>query len=243
VDDASCLTRAQVGAVTAFYRGPTDERGRSLYNGGMPYGSELAWQGQFVMTSGSPADGNAARIALNYLRYLAYPHNPPATYSLADVRFTTDTFDRLNVVGDALYHANDPDLSAFRAHGGKIIMYHGWQDASIPPFSTVDYYAAVQRRGGSSAFARLYMIPAGYHCLFGPEPDEHPSEIGVPDFLTPLMDWVERGTAPVGTVPVPTVSSDFQLVRYLEVTPFDALAPVHAAPGSLNAGYRYVGHY
>jgi feruloyl esterase len=241
-DGASCLTPAQVAAVTAFYRGPTDPHGRHLYNGGVPYGSELAWRDQFVVTSGSPQNGRAGRIALNYLRYLAFPHNPPADFTLDDVRFTTATFHRLNLLGEAIYNANDPDLSAFRAAGGKIILFHGWADAFIPPFSTTDYYAAVQRRGGSQAFSRLYMIPAGYHCLFGPEPDGNPSEIGLPEFLTPLIDWVERGTAPA-TINVPTITPAGEVIRSLDVAPFDALAPVHAAPDSLNAPYRYVGHY
>jgi hypothetical protein len=236
-DTPSCLTPAQVAAVVAFYRGPY-----GLYNGGMPYGSERGWIDQFVVRSGSPLDGNAGTIALTYLRYLAYPQNPPAGFALTDLRFTKATFDRLNVLGDAIYNANDPDLSAFRAHGGRLILYHGWADPFIPPFSTVDYYAAVQRRGGSGSFTRLYLVPAGYHCLFGPEPSETPSEIGVPEFLQPLMDWVEQGVAP-GDIDVPTITPSQEIVRELTVSPFDALAPVHPAPGSLNAGYHYVGHY
>ncbi|MEU4241326.1 tannase/feruloyl esterase family alpha/beta hydrolase [Actinoplanes sp. NPDC026619] len=236
VDTPSCLTPAQVRAVTDFYRGP-----HGLYNGGMPYGSELGWQDQFVVSSGSPLNGFAGQIALNWFRYLAYPRNP-ATFSLTDVQFTKATFDRLNVLGDAIYNANNPDLSAFRSHGGKIILYHGWADPSIPPFSTVDYYAAVQRRGGSQSYSRLYMIPAGYHCLFGPEASENPSEIGVPELLQPLIDWVEQGVAP-GVLNVPTFDPGYQLIRDLDVAPFDALAPVHAAPASLNANYHYVGRY
>jgi hypothetical protein len=236
LDTPSCLTPAQVTTVVDVYRGP-----HGLYNGGMPYGSELAWRDQFVVTSGSPLDGYAGRIALNWFRYLAYPRNP-AGFSLRDVRFTRATFDRLNVLGDPIYNANDPDLSAFRAHGGKIIMYHGWADASIPPFSTVDYYAAVQKRGGSRSFSRLYMIPAGYHCLFGPEASATPSEIGVPELLQPLIDWVERGVPP-GVLNVPTVNASYELIRDLDVAPFDALAPAHPAPGSLNANYHYVGRY
>ncbi|GAA2501340.1 tannase/feruloyl esterase family alpha/beta hydrolase [Winogradskya humida] len=237
VDRPACLTGAQVAAVVAFYRGPA-----GLYNGGMPYGSELGWTGLFVVRSGSPLDGNAGTIGYNYLKYLGYPTVLPDDFRLTDVRFTKATFDRLNRVGDALYNANDPDLSAFRARGGKLIMYHGWADPFIPPFSTVDYYRAVQQRGGADAYTRLYMIPAGYHCLFGPEADS-PSEVAVPEFLQPLMDWVEQGTAPE-TINVPTLNSDYtDLIRDVDVEPFDALAPVHAAPGSLNAGYHYVGHY
>jgi hypothetical protein len=70
-----CLTPAQIGAVRAFYRGLTDPAGRSLYNGGQPYGSELGWQGAFIAPArdtGAPADTYSARVALSYLKYLAY---------------------------------------------------------------------------------------------------------------------------------------------------------------------------
>lgn len=229
VDRTDCLTPAQVAAVVDFYRGP-----HGLYPGGEPYGSELGWIGEFVVADGSPLDGGNGRLAATWMRYLGYPTVLPGSFRLTDVRFTKATLDRLNLLGDAIYNATDPDLSAFRRHGGKLIMYHGWADPAIPPFSTVEYYAAVQRRGGASAFTRLYMIPAGYHCLFGPELSDHPSEIGVPEFLQPLMDWVEQGTAPEA-IGVPTVDGTGQtLVRYLEVSPFDALAPAPAAPGGLN---------
>ncbi|WP_305788808.1 tannase/feruloyl esterase family alpha/beta hydrolase [Symbioplanes lichenis] len=213
-DRPDCLTPAQVTAVERFYRGPHG------LTPGLPYGSELGWIDQFVVRSGSPLDGNAGKIALNYFRYLGAPAVRPG--ALTDIRFTRATLDRLNAVADAFYNATDPDLSAFRAHGGKLIMYHGWADPSISPFSTVGYYRAVQRRGGAEAYTRLYMIPAGYHCLFGPEPSETPAEIGLPEFLQPLMDWVERGEAP-GSVSVPTVNGDYtEVIRALTVAPFDA---------------------
>ena len=100
----------------------------------------------------------------------------------------------------------------------------------------------MQKRGGSQSYSRLYMIPAGYHCLFGPEASDKPSEIGVPELLQPLIDWVEQGVAPE-VVNVPTLDADYQLIRDLDVAPFDALAPAHAPPGSLNANYHYVGRY
>jgi feruloyl esterase len=241
VDNDTCLTPAQVAAVTAFYRGPTDRAGRSLYNGGVPYGSELSWADEFLAP-----DGGTGQISLSYLKYLAYPHPRPG-FTLAGVRYTKAEFDRLNVVGDALYNANDPDLTAFRARGGKLIMYHGWADSQIPAFSTIDYYAAVERRAGgfaaSQRFSRLYLIPGGYHCLFGPDTSA-PTELAAPELLTPLMDWVETGTAP-GELYVPrfTATDPPEFLDDQVVQPFDALAPVRPAPGSLNAGYRYVGHY
>jgi hypothetical protein len=245
-DTASCLTDAQIRAVRDFYRGPTDRHGHSLYNGGQAYGSELGWQGAFVVAHGSPADAPSGRLALNYLKYLAYPDNPPESFRLADVQFTERAFADLNVLGDALYNANDPDLSAFRRRGGKLLMYHGWADPAIPAWSTIDYYAAVERAAGgftpSQRFSRLYLIPGAYHCLFGPDTSQ-PTELAAPELLTPLLDWVERGIAP-GAVVSPTLSvPDYQLLAMQTVRPYDALAQVAAAPTGLNSHYHYVGHY
>jgi hypothetical protein len=249
VDAPSCLTPAQVRAVRAFYRGPTDPAGRSLYNGGQPYGSELGWQDTFIAPAsdtGAPADTYAARITLSYLKDLAYAHNPPDTFTLGDVRFTDGEFKRLNRLGDAIYNANNPDLTAFRDHGGKLILYQGWADPITPPWATIDYAAAMQHTMGgfaaSQRFSRLYLIPGAYHCLFGPSSAD-PAELAVPELLTPLMDWVERGIPP-GEVPAPIITlSDLQLLVDQTVEPYNALAPVAPAPGSLNGHYDYIGHY
>lgn len=181
-------------------------------------------------------------MALNYLRYLGYLPNPPSGFTLADVGFTDEGFAALNRLGDALYNANDPDLSAFRAHGGRLIIYHGWADQSIPPWSTVDYYAAVEQRAGgfaaSQAFSRLYMVPGAMHCL-----SNGPTSVVLADFLSPLISWVEQGVAP-GPVEAPIVGAAGG-GSYLPQTvqPFDALAPVHAPADGLNSGYDYIGRY
>jgi feruloyl esterase len=231
-DSPSCLTAAQVEVVRAFYRGPTDPGGRNLYNGGMPYGSELGWPDWLDI---------AGPMALNYLRYLGYLPNPPSSFTLDDVRFTDQEFAALNRLGDTLYNANDPNLSAFRAHGGKLILYHGWADQSIPPWSTVDYYAAVERRSGgfaaSQASTRLYMVPGAMHCLY------NGSAVVGADFLSPLISWVEQGVAP-GSVDAPIVGiTGDQSYLPQTVLPFDALAPVPTPAGGLNSGYDYIGRY
>ena len=173
-----------------------------MANGGQPYGSELGWQGAFIAPasdSGAPADTYSARVALSYLKYLAYVHNPPDTFTLADVRFTDGEFARLNRLGDAIYNANNPDLRAFRDHGGKLILYQGWADPAAPPWATIDYTTAMQRTMGgfaaSQRFSRLYLVPGAYHCLFGPDTG-NPTELALVELLTPLMDWVERGIPP-----------------------------------------------
>ncbi len=44
--------------------------------------------------------------------------------------------------------AADPDLSAFRDAGGKLLQYHGWSDAAIPAQSSIDYYEEVAAKMG-----------------------------------------------------------------------------------------------
>lgn len=240
-DAASCLTAAQVRAVVDFYRGPADKRDRSLYNGGLPYGSELGWKTNFVQPA---PDTGAPAMALNYFKYMAFWPNPPGNFTLADVRFTDAEFRKLNRLGDAIYNANNPDLHAFAARGGKLILYHGWADQTIPPWSTLDYYAAVERASGgfraSQAFSRLYLIPGASHCLYAPDG----KSIDIADFLTPLISWVQHGTPP-GTIEADTTStaSPYPILLRQKVRPYNALVPITPAPGSLNGYYHYLGTY
>ena len=240
---ADCLTPAQVEVVRALYRGPT-WHGYQLFDGGEPYGSELSWQGWMISAAGDgawPLDTAAGGLGLDYMRYMAYWRNPPASFSLADVEFTPDAYKRLEPLG-RIYNATNPDLRAFRAHGGKLILYHGWADQAIAPFATVDYYAAVARElGGYAAtqrFSRLYMVPGLYHCPCGPYPTGDPAT--TIDLMDELVDWVQNNKAP-GTVSFPVSSQTSGTpITSLSVQPFNPLAPAPHNNG-LNSNYRYIG--
>jgi feruloyl esterase len=244
VDSANCLTAAQVQVVREVYRGPSDPQGRNLYDGGEPYGSELAWKVWVVNPASdqqAPADTTAAGFGLTYLKYLAFWNNPPDTYGLRDVQFTDAMYQRLEIVG-GIYNATDPDLRAFRAHGGKLILYHGWADQAIPPFTSVDYYGAVVRyMGGYAAtqsFSRLYMIPGLYHCPCGQPVDGDPAT--VVQFMPQLTNWVEHGKAPAAVdLPVTAQTTGLPL-KTLTVTPFNPLNPPPKNNG-LNSNYDYIG--
>jgi hypothetical protein len=90
--------------------------------------------------------------------------------------------------------AMDTNLSAFRAHGGKLIMWQGWADNAIPPTGTVDYYDTLTARmggqGAAESFARLFLYPSVFHCGGGY------ADATVPDMIYPLVQWVEDKTAP-----------------------------------------------
>jgi hypothetical protein len=240
-DRPDCLTDEQVRVVRDEYRGPSDKEGHGLFDGGEPYGSELAWAGWLVMPaadSAAPGDTYAALIGLSYLNEMAFMPNPRGGFTLPSVPFTTEMRERLEQLG-GIYNATDPDLSAFAANGGKIIIYHSWADQAIPPFASINYYRAVAGQAGglpaAQSFSRLYVIPGLYHCPCGQTVDGDPAT--TVQFMPELVAWVERGEAPGAiTLPVTAQTTGAHLAS-LSIDPFDPLKPAPDNNG-LNSNYR-----
>jgi feruloyl esterase len=102
--------------------------------------------------------------------------------------------------------ATDPDLTAFNARGGKLILWHGWADPALPPEHTIDYFQAVRTRLGperTSRSIRLFMIPGMQHCIGGPGANSFgqltsPVQPADPhaDVAAALERWVEGNAAP-----------------------------------------------
>jgi Tannase and feruloyl esterase len=248
VDRLTCLTPAQVDVARKLYAGPVDAQGRRLYPGGEPRGSELAWVGWLVkLPAGVPLWFPTAvqQGGDNYLRYMGFPvgqAGPPSK----DWRFTVAGFNSLRAEGH-IYNATDADLGAFHARGGRLIIWQGWADANIAPVGAPVYYQAVQdRMGGLAAtqrFARLFMIPSMYHCAGGFGPDQF-------NLLTPLVRWVEQGTAPAKIIAtqtqtalnsyLPAPSTGGKVVRTRPVFPYPMEARYRGA-GSINSAASFVG--
>jgi len=191
---ASCLTPAQVEVVRELYAGAHTSDGAKLAIGGPLPGSELAWAGVYVPQPGQERV-MSGMISTGTLKYLAYETNPPESYTLADLKFDRATFAATTKL-HALYDATDPDLTAFAVAGGKLILWHGLADPHISPLNTIAYYTAMEQIMGKPAvdkFARLYLFPGGYHCGGG----EGPFNV---DLLSPIMSWVERGSAPFALI-------------------------------------------
>ena len=219
-DTPNCLTQAQITVVRKIYSGAVTTRGEHIYPGGQPYGSELAWAGWFIPTNPTAPQNStiAWRIGNGWVKYLAFKNNPPISFTLNDIAFDKPTFDRVRQLA-GLYDAIDPDLTAFRNAGGKLILWHGWADQAIPPTGTVAYYQAVQDRMGGLAstqkFARLFMFPGVLHCGGGTAPNTF-------DLLTSLMNWVENKAAP--TTVVAARSDNGTVVRTRPVFPYPLVA-------------------
>jgi len=195
-DGDSCLTEAQADAVMKIYKGPSGN-GKPLFPGYMPGSEALVSSGDGLPASawlsfivpaqpgGKSADFN---LAENTMRYLV--HVPPQP----DYDYTTFNFDRDTPMLDAWSHevdANNPDLSSFRKHGGKLLMTYGWADQVLQPMMGVGYYEAAAARNGprTDEFFRLFMVPGMTHCSGGNGTDRF-------DPMTAMVDWVERNQPP-----------------------------------------------
>ena len=84
----------------------------------------------------------------------------------------------------------NPDLSGFKANGGKMIAWHGLADEVIPPRGSEQYYEKVLEKDNEAhEFFRFFEAPGVGHCYggLGPVPN---------DALTQLMEWVEKDVSP-----------------------------------------------
>ncbi len=200
-DTAACLTAPQATALRAIYAGLHDASGREIFPGYLP-GAEEGPSGWGLWITG-PAPGRSVVAALGraYFSNMVYddPHWDMKTFSLA-----SGLEAARQKTGDAL-NADHPDLSAFRSRGGKLILYHGWDDPAIPALSSVNYYEAVRAKMGADvtrSFARLFMLPGVQHCIGGPGADNIGASGASPaadpehNARVALENWVEKGIAP-----------------------------------------------
>jgi hypothetical protein len=196
-DQADCFTSPQIAALQRIYS-DVMSNGKRFFPG-WPVGAEIAgpngqsgWIGQSIPA----ANGNSAwtSYGFNFQRYMVPwvkaaggDPEPARVFGQFDIDKDPPRLDELHQILDA----NDPDLSAFRKHGGKLLMYFGWADPQLNAKMGVEYYEQVVEKMGSSTdeFARLFMVPGMFHCGGGVGTSQF-------DMTTPLVKWVEAGAAP-----------------------------------------------
>lgn len=199
-DRADCLTPHQVETAVSLYQGPRNPRTGAQIYPGFAFGSEADPTADDTLAGGwSGIQGPLAQaFAIPLLRDMVY-QDPQWDWRRFDWDHDVDDLDRRIA---AAIDATNPDLRGFRAHGGKLIVYQGWNDplnAQTLPINyraqVIDRLARTQRisRGAAAAavdgFLRLFMVPGLAHCVGGPGP----SRI---DALSAVRAWVEQGSAP-----------------------------------------------
>lgn len=181
-----CLTAPQLAAVRSLYGGPRrGVTGSSLFPGFSP-GGEAARNGWDLWIT----DETAQQPDFARSFFANFVFNDPE-WGLDQFDFDED-FDLARERMASILDSDNADLSAFRASGGKLLMYHGWSDAALPAAGTIRYFEAMRGAMGPETvdqFARLFMVPAMGHCFGGAGPNTF-------DMLGELDAWVEGAPAP-----------------------------------------------
>ncbi len=194
-DSLDCLSQPQVNSLKNLYAGGHNNHGNSLLPGLLMGDEDGDWRDWVV--GEAPGAGAGTQFVQNYFRYMV-TGDPKWNVLTADVDASLEAAIKQTA---ADLDATSPDLSRFSASGGKLILYHGWNDAAIPPVNTIAYFESVEKQMGPSqadSFMRLYMAPGVEHCAGGPGPSSF-GQLGLSTAKGPkyglfdaLQDWVEK---------------------------------------------------
>jgi feruloyl esterase len=181
------LTEEQRDALRAVYNGPVNPKnGKRIYTG-MPIGSEIDCG--YMRDSDGPREFDFPWFSL-YFGEDFVPH---------DFEFADDYEAFLRDVGRD-FTFNDPDLSAFRARGGHMIIFSGISDFWGPWAEAAHYYNGVCRHFGSDEAAaeavRLFLLPGKGHNIKGRGVNAWWGDEGRKTLLATIRAWCEEGLAP-----------------------------------------------
>ncbi|NVK58535.1 MAG: tannase/feruloyl esterase family alpha/beta hydrolase [Rhodobacteraceae bacterium] len=194
-DSASCLGEAELATVAKWREGPHNAAGEQLYPGGIPEGSEPFWW-LWLTGNDKGAGRSIPAFVENFGRYMAFATDPGPEWTPLDFDFETDPA-RLETMS-TVYNGDNPDLSEFRAAGGKMIVWHGWADAIVTPYKTIEWYdQAAELAGGEDTLKEnvaLFMVPGLDHCGILPGPGG--ISAASLDPMSPMEAWLNDGTRP-----------------------------------------------
>jgi hypothetical protein len=189
-DTDKCLTKAQASALKKIYAGPRDVRGHQVFPGYLPGAEDGRGGWGLWITGPAPHRSLMAMFEMGYFSNMVYD-----SAAWDDKTFTLEAGIKAAEEKTArALNATDPNLKAFQSRGGKLILYHGWNDPAIPALNTINYYDSMVAKMGQRAvdsFVRLYMVPGMQHCGGGPGTDSFDDGIA-----SALEQWVEKSTAP-----------------------------------------------
>ena len=208
-DNLDCLTQPQVDGLKALYAGGHDSHGNPIFPGFAPGDEARGWP-DWIIGHG-PGSGSGSQYVENFFRYMVT--NDPK-WNLLTANVDQSLAQAMQTTAADLDAAN-PDLTSFAKRGGKLILYHGWDDPAISPLNSIAYVQSVEKRMGAAqadTFLRLFMAPGMEHCVGGPGPDRF-GQLGIPtepgpehNLFEALENWVEKGT-PVDQVIASKIST------------------------------------
>lgn len=191
-----CLSVAQVHSARTMYEGRRDPRtGKIAFPGFTPGAESLSGSWPAWVTGANPETHSRAagyQFSSNAFKYFAFG-DPSFDFLKLDLGAG---FAKAKAKMSPIIDAENPNLAAFKKHGGKLIQYHGWNDPAIPARSSIRYYEDVRKTmGDTSGFYKLYLVPGMLHCGGGLSPTNV-------DWLAAIDEWVTENKAPAAITAV-----------------------------------------
>jgi feruloyl esterase len=211
-DSDKCLTAAQVATVKIEFSDVKTSKGEIVWTGYEP-GTELQLAGLKTIPTAPGGGWDSIRIL----------GHQDANYNLKAFELDAD----LALADKSGIDTHITDLTPFKKHGGKLLLYHGWADQAIPPGNTVNFYNKVLTTMGNQKqddWMRLFMVPGMQHCSGGLGTDQF-NKIAV------LERWREAGEAPAQIVAAHVTAGQVDMTRPLCAYPQVA---VYKGAGSTN---------
>ena len=190
------FTATDAVVIQKIWTGPRRANGGFLWYGltpGSDFGSAPGLGlATTVSVDSTGVDAVPFLISNDWFKYFLHKDATWDWHTLTFGQYEQD-FDRSVTGWDYDLGTNNPDLTAFRNHGGKLIMWHGLQDQLIFPQGSINYFdRVVGRMGGLKAtanFMRFYLSPNVTHCSGGAGPNP-------PDLFSLVVKWREAGEGP-----------------------------------------------
>jgi feruloyl esterase len=196
-DVASCLTAPQVASAKSLYAPVRNPVTGEVLIPGLEPGSELSF--------GTLGGVRPVSTALDGERYII--HQDP-NWDFHAFTLAGDLEIARRVDSDDALASASTNLEPFFTRGGKLLIYHGFQDPQIPPENTIAYYDKVVGGSGKALEGTqiaLYMVPGMNHCAGGPGTD-------VFDKVAAMESWVSTGRAPA-SIPAAHYDTNGDVVR------------------------------
>ncbi|XXG94851.1 hypothetical protein Hte_001110 [Hypoxylon texense] len=212
-DKTGCWSQAQIETARTMYSDYITDSGEFVYKG-LDYSSELEWS-TFLFPADPASSSNVRRnFDAQYERtFMDYGSG----WQITSYNDTVVDDARIRDQSSVQASADQYDLGSYR-NTGKVLLYAGLADATVPVQHTTLYYErTVEAMGNVDDFFRYFQIPGMGHCWGTPDNVKAPWMIGgagqaaqrppynsgfsVPlgnndtrhDALLALIDWVENG--------------------------------------------------
>lgn len=146
---STCLSDLQIDAIKTIYAGPHDARTNASLYPGMGISSELGWTELLGVLAEKFSIPILQNLVMNNLSYDATTFN-----------WASDV-DLVNEKAGRFIDEVSPDLSAFRARGGKLIVTQGWSDPlNAAKWPLEHLYQIKDNFGGDvSEWLEVFMVP------------------------------------------------------------------------------------